>query len=367
MPKTKCDHSAWVQVVHARAERKLIYDNKLQSLTADLQSADAQWPSIALFLGNRTKSEAIRTLFPHTSFHSRRRNDSVFHLRSEKTSTGSKYPLYLGEADPNIASCGLELGKTRCHTQLVLPVAWQSPARFVDLVLARLVFPFANVLCIFASDCGGYEGVCNLLTEWALLAEGNHYPYAARPRVLVVSHDSDEIFANAIGVDGLKHDINQRADSDRAYASVQVLQIPSQSSTDKPRYLKVKNALLNALDRSRADRITNSLHFNAEQQAALFKRSAVHFAQTIREPFNYIQEARYGMEVDAQLVHHIEHVGRLARQAKIPDAIFLSLTASSILMDTQPPSMHGKYALPRVGIVLIFCSLRPSPIVPDTV
>ena len=87
--------------------------------------------------------------------------------------------------------------------------------------------------------------------------------------------------------------------------------------------------------------MSHSLLFSATHLSALFRRAIAHFAQTIREPFNILQAARYGMEVKPDLAQHVEHVMILGRKHQLPDSVLLSVMASSILLDAYPPRMHG--------------------------
>ena len=47
-----------------------------------------------------------------------------------------------------------------------------------------------NVICLFADDLGGVEGVANLLKEWASIGMLYTSAEGCRPRVLVVTADS---------------------------------------------------------------------------------------------------------------------------------------------------------------------------------
>ena len=53
---------------------------------------------------------------------------------------------------------------------MVWPSEWHRPIRpedLVDYVHASLLLLFINVICIFAADCGGIDGVIDKLTIWA--------------------------------------------------------------------------------------------------------------------------------------------------------------------------------------------------------
>lgn len=339
----KCEHNAWIQVVNGRAERKIVDDQRLATLNSALANPAAQAPSIALFLGDKAKDEALRQIFPHNNFRRTRRAESVLRLRADTTSLRSQYPLYFADVDPSLFSCGLELGKSHCHPQTTSTIAWANPtsANLLDLVLSRLLFPFVDTICLFAEDCGGYDGVRDRLTKWASVALPACYPSAVRPRILVVVQDGTEGFLTSSSLQTLKHDLEQAIEANRLYSSVQVVQLAAKHLSPRSRYLRMKNELLNLLDRCRADRIKEAMLFSAVHQETLFGRAITHFARTIREPFNFIQAARYGLDENPEAIRHVETTVKLARALHSPLPSISSVLASSLLLDMYPKGMHG--------------------------
>jgi hypothetical protein len=63
-----------------------------------------------------------------------------------------------------------------------------------DHVLARLLPLFIDMLYIFAQDCGGLNGVIEILAAWTIRGSASNLPKAVRPQLLVVASIPSDSF-----------------------------------------------------------------------------------------------------------------------------------------------------------------------------
>ncbi|EXJ72783.1 uncharacterized protein A1O5_03930 [Cladophialophora psammophila CBS 110553] len=336
-----CKHLAWLEFVHARVERHIICNQRLQTLANHLPDKDSKYPSIALLLGHDTKNKVLRDLLPKGSLKKQQANATSLNLRPDTQSSKSPYPIYYADLDPTEHTCSLELGnKTGCHVQQHFQVSWvpESQQNLLDVVISRLLFLFTDVICLFADDLGGLETTRIFLTNWTLLAIGSHIGPPLRPRVLVVQRDSGNPM-QTLERDLFLSDLTRDVDINRVFASVKVVTLPQKYQTSQRRRLSFILELANSLDSARGDRMAASMLFAATHQAALFRRALVNVTRTAATPFNFIQAARQGNEVRSDLVEHTENVLRVSQ--KLPTGVVVLMIASSAILDAYPKGMHG--------------------------
>lgn len=324
MPSHQCQHQLWVEAIEGGVDRKLIYHNRLQALAEALPSPTTQTPCVSLFLGNASKDQALKQLFIHNKFGRRRRlYGGLLTIRCETSSIKSDNTHYFADVDPLI-SCGLEYSRANCHPQAVLPVTWpntdDTPLR--DFVLSRPVFPFTDVVCMFADDFGGYGETIGILSKWAAMSRSSQEPNNPGPHVVIVTSAAITTGQEPSCFKG-------------AYIGTTIVQ----SKSACPR-LNAK--IMRLLDRSVTSKRAHSVVFTAQHQAALSEAAMENFARTVHEPFNLVQASRADREVNPDLHEYaVKALNLAAREGARTDTV-LSLTATSLLVDACPAGMHGR-------------------------
>jgi hypothetical protein len=104
-------------------------------------------------------------------------------------SLGSDYPLLFSDGDisSRLPSTTLDVTST-CHPSKSLPISWSAATKehIINILYARLLFLFSNVICIFADNVGGLETVQAHLQTWATVGSASSLPKTIRPRVIIV-------------------------------------------------------------------------------------------------------------------------------------------------------------------------------------
>lgn len=308
-----------------------------------------QCPTLAFFLGNKTRDTALKHLFPNNNIRRSRTAPSAINLRIDNGSSGTDNPILFADCDPLQCTWPLQdYHQAPCHEQTNLPLSWalSHQVDLLDVLIARLLFPFTDVICIFAEDVGGLDAAGNLLIKWARLGRPSTLPDLVRPQVLVITDgdSSASITHSMLEWDDFRYHVVQteKVDLTQSFAAIKVIQLAGEHSSPMVRYRGLKDAVCKALDESRRVKALNTTLFSAVHQAALFQNALSHVAQTIQEPFDIIHSTRKENEVQADYSTHLERFFSLTTKLKLPYDSIAHYVASAILVDAYPPKMHRK-------------------------
>ncbi|EDN03778.1 predicted protein [Histoplasma mississippiense (nom. inval.)] len=129
----------------------------------------------------------------------------VVNLQADNISLQSTYPRIFADCDPTCrAAIHTPSSSQLCHRHESVPVQWpHSSFDPFHLILARLLFLFCDVVCIFADDVGGLEAVRSLLMKWATIGSASTLPGTIRPRIIIVTGKDNDSITQALlnGVD----------------------------------------------------------------------------------------------------------------------------------------------------------------------
>lgn len=92
----KCEHDAWLRVW---GNRTLINEHRLARLLYILPDTRTK-PSMTLYVGNRTKTRALKILFPWSNVRGAR-DDALDGPRIDSAIVGSGYPLLFTDSNPD--------------------------------------------------------------------------------------------------------------------------------------------------------------------------------------------------------------------------------------------------------------------------
>ncbi len=142
---------AWLQVVGVN-EIRLLDPGHMSRLVRDLVDPINQRPSCILFIG-RSTNQALRELFPNNNLKKGFYN-GVVNLRVDNSSTYSDHPIFFAESNLcQPISLGDEDPQTYGNESF--PIQWAQDMtlqRLYNVLHARLLCLFNDVICIFADD-----------------------------------------------------------------------------------------------------------------------------------------------------------------------------------------------------------------------
>ncbi|KAK3167631.1 hypothetical protein OEA41_010758 [Lepraria neglecta] len=307
-----------------------------------MASPDKQFPSMIFFVGRQSKDAALREIFPNNNIR-RGNRDGVVNLRLDSSTFSSDTPLLFADGDPR-AHIPPRLGGATCHKDRTLPLAWSATQdqSVLHSVYARLVAIFSDVVCIFAEDLGGLDGVARFLTGWIEQGDASTLPTSVRPRVIIVVRDEEAAATHGIlQMADLRFKLQDHEARAKVFSSISLMHLAGEHISPLARHRRLKEVLLAEVEISRVERIEQRVHFSAVHFEAFFSCAIHHLAKSTDQPFDFIESTRLQNQVQHDYSDHIATFVALSTDVFISYGSLTSFIASSILMDAYPPRMHA--------------------------
>lgn len=221
---------------------------------------------------------------------------------------------------------------------------WDIPSAKTVLhaVWARLVFLFADVICIFADDFPDFSHVADFLVDCLRLGSASSLPVAVRPRVIIV-------FGHAR--DGVPDDVQQtnllyqRLNNDtsgllsESFSAVNMIRLEHGPLSETARHERLRALIAGQLDDMQLVRQDHKVLINANHLVALFQSAFRHLADEIREPFHYVKATRAHNAVPPSLATHLAHYQGIGMQSDLCYEDLAPSIASALVMDHYIPGM----------------------------
>lgn len=354
---TKCDHSAWLQLLQGEAGPLLSHGWRLPHIIKDFPNPSEQCPQITLLLGRRLKEKALRKLCDSNYKGQRRKN--AINIRADNRSLGALQPKLFADCDPTATSLErADIPSQTCHQDHVLSFR-TTPYLVHDLLLSRLLFLFVDVICIFADDLGGLDAVESMLLDWGHISSGSSLPSTVRPRVVVVVNKAQSVTRDVLDEKDFLFDLYTRQPSlNEAFADIQFSYLPS-SELASGRFLSLSADITRQLHDARFARLQEHALFSATHLSELFRSATENLCSSALTQFDFIAAARAQNPLDGSFTSHLREFLILAGKSRLPYEGVSSHIASAILMDAYPPGMHCKSPSSITSLILtviiVFC------------
>ncbi|KAK2805621.1 hypothetical protein FQN50_006137 [Emmonsiellopsis sp. PD_5] len=167
---------------------------------ARMQKPLEQFPQLVFLIGGKIKDGAMCQLCQANHHRTHYQCHHIITLQANNASIQSTYPRIFADFNPTcqVVVCTLDSSQL-CHHHESVPIQW--PDSLLDpfhLILARLLFLFCNVICIFADDVGGLEAVQSLLTMWATIGSTSSLPETICPHIIVITGRDNNSITQAL-------------------------------------------------------------------------------------------------------------------------------------------------------------------------
>jgi hypothetical protein len=219
----------------------------------------------------------------------------------------------------------------------LLEVKWTatSTRHIVDVLLARLTFPFSDLICIFVEDFPDLRDVAIQLVDWAKAGQSCSLPSSNRPSVILIWSESastqQQIEDYISGPDWAE------------IGDMYTLLPPFYQNNSKTQgYTPLKNVLLSHLQDINDEHSQTGVRLSCSHFADFFRLALEHVAKTASHPFDFIAATRADNLIEEASVGHIVNFLRLGLALDVSYYDMASFVASAILMDAYPPKMHRK-------------------------
>ncbi|PWW72455.1 hypothetical protein C7212DRAFT_348182 [Tuber magnatum] len=338
-----CKYTGWLNFANDLQRTTLWEANRLQPLALpEFPNPNVQAPSLLSLVAGRHKSMIMRKLIAPMRYPSSQARRIHIHPHLPTLNHGN--PILLADC-PIPGNLYITSYNSNCHEISQRSLSWgasltvgeePAPEFLAQGLLSRLLMPFSIVLCFFAADHGGLQGVAETMQALMDNGQGSNLCSLIAPKAFVIL-ENDELLAytNLIAsqylVDMLQK--NRMGNITVHFLEIRVISIPS------GRHEAMMEIVYPALQEMHSLRQQCRTPFSFQHFASLFKSAYDHFSCTITEPFSFINASRLQAPVAPKLSQHIaEFLQKLNPSYPIDSAI--SVIASGILLDSNPPGIH---------------------------
>lgn len=355
----------WLYLVRHAAGTFVHHSRSLTLIREQLITPHLQFPTSALFLGRRRKDAALHYLFPDNQMSSR--FPSV-RLRLDNRTLFSERPILVADVDPVLTP---QDPGPHDHEGEEIAIHWEPSGgmHLRDILLARLLFMFMDVVCIFADDIGGLDAVHKTLEAWAAVGQ-DVSSIDHRPRVLiVVETDGASVTHELLEESEFLRRLVTIPGATKVFGTVGFLHLPGKELSDMARHRPLKDELLKGLDLSGRRRREDGCLFSAAHLEAFFPCALQHVCHTIRSPFDFVRGTRRSLPASANHAVHLKRFLDLTTQAEWEQRA--GFIASTLLVDAYLPGDHctcdDRWDSVYMAVRLLTerqISVRPSPSTP---
>ena len=335
-----CNHEALVEL-SSPVDPCLVDPHRMNRLVESLPDPSQQKPLLIACAGNTQKKLALEQFFPANDPRQRDRRPALCKIYTDALTSHLANPIFFMDINPD---CGppVQDAHLHCHRSQAFSFHGERASAHVDTVLTKqLLLPFIDVLCVFAEDIGGCDGVLQHLKSWALAnIEGTDAQVPTR-LVVVLSPSNDAELA--------KLESTRFIESFHAFGLGQLFpNVRVETTSSLPlrnaRYIPLRSIILGPVLEAALNARTERMHlFSGLHLASLFSQRLAQTAEHPRRSFCLLLASRQGIPA---LPHFVECLLAFLRAAHRHDLAYgavASLIGTSLLMQAYPPSAHGKY------------------------
>ena len=336
-----CEHRAWLHATSTNdgKEVTLFNPDRMTRIVKELTNAETQRPSVLLFIGREAKTLALRKLFPQDDF-SNSHYDGLATLRFGKACLYPGCPVLLAESDP-FAAIPSAANPYYCHETEPFRLKWAKAIpvdELYDILHARLLLLFTDVLCVFADDFADFESVVERLEKWAAAGSASTASKQIRPRVIIVKRIDEAGLSptyDVLAMQDLELSLNRKS-LKKFYSSITLLHLADEETSP------LEDLLWKNMNKTRQVRQINRCLYSAIHLAEFFRMAVTHTATSLLRPFDFVLASRQNNEVGSDHADHLTTFLRLGTQAGLSWDVMADYIASSILLDAYPPRMHSQ-------------------------
>ncbi|KIW35778.1 uncharacterized protein PV06_11882 [Exophiala oligosperma] len=348
-----CNHHPWLGICEQGYETSLIETGRLEMLSSRFEQPDDASPSLIVFVGQHSKSVALEKLFdihrtrlfkgkPYTG-------DVDLHVVPE--SPNSRRPVFIATGAVGSKRIRRTPNRHRCQDGSRWPLrtvpGGSEPhhmQRTEQAIYSRLLLPFTDVFCFFASDLGGFRGVASQLAGWLRDVTVPISTPFIRPSVVIVT---DKIpltqMAETEAQKALLFLLNEETSQDPSllFSCIEVVAVPHIQKFRSPGSLeRLKHRLLLRIRKAEQFRRETRTLYSLTHFAAFFKSACEHFSTSGSEPFDFIKASRSHNPLAEDHALHLASLLRTCNTAQDLTDFVVPVIASSLMMDSYPPDCH---------------------------
>ncbi|KAL7783441.1 patatin-like phospholipase-like protein [Trichoderma ceciliae] len=343
-----CNHTIWSRLVDRDYTVQLQVTDRPTRLLDLIRDPDVEAPSLVFLVGNRRKDIGLQQLGIKTTNERGQRDHGDIHMFLASTAElATPQPVFVAESDISIDMNSQSYPTpSQCHevTEQILPSNFssRSGSSAVDYMYHRLIFPFADVICLFVDDLGGAADVAQRIAYW--LTQGEPSQSQFMPHLVLVAEDEME----ASILEEIKGHLRSKTNVD-LYSRFEKISLVYLTTWRRLRH--GRNYCLRQWDSFKkvlAASIGSRRRTRAHDQTLY---SAIHFVQFLNyastkfnqqsEPFDFVKASRSLIPVATDIHSHFANFLHKVRSMEALKRFAIPTIASSLILDQYPPNMHS--------------------------
>ena len=326
-----CSHFQWAELSGLNYSWSIAYASRLQKLTDQLPRPSKQFPSILFFGGTRLKASALRKLFPATDF-TESKAHGLANLLLDPRTVDSDHPVFIADYTVG-APCNNNLDhRNGCHEVVThrLSAGCKAQKALVPLVQTNLMFPFAQVVCLFAGDWPTCEGCARYIVECVNGRCRQQRP-GLLPMLLIVLPTEGHI--------GPFLQVQCRDEFHDVFASLEIVVNHDDSYKS---WAGLSPVIRRVARNARDERQSCFMLFRAAFLEPLFAQAIQAFACSETYTVEFLDFAAANSKNLRQLSHHISNVLALAQRVGVSSSLVAKLVGVVLTDDAYRPHVHRK-------------------------
>jgi hypothetical protein len=338
-----CNHVPWLSL-HGEDQILLQQTSILKDIVASLEKPAQKWPSLVVLIGCSSDTSLMSDMLPTSRTRGSCKALNAVHLHLDSQTAFSDHPILIAHGNiPERVSLNPEPCVAPHYSTTIHELSQQepSPNEALNALYSRLLHPFAEVVCLFATDRDGVHGIAKRLELWFKPELVGTSMLTTRPRLLVVSATNEYRGPEVVQTELFEILGNQSAHSYTDYFScISVYVQQSSTQTLKDRIRSEANIIRN--ERAQHHTLYNAIHFDH-----FFDYACEHFASAKTEPFDFIASSRLHRPISTNLTAYVtDLLAHLESSEKFYD-FGAPLLAESFVLDNYTYETHRWFSLCR--------------------
>lgn len=336
-----CVHTSWLSL-HGEENLTLKQASTLNDITSRLENPAEKRPSLLVLIGNENRSTVMRCVLPKGR---NRRRDNLVNLQIDPHTTFTDRPVLFAHGEiPKYITPLPDRAGDKCHQTTSHDLRWSEAGQIhaFNAIYSRLIHPFAEVICMFASDCGGLPGVADRLALWLELGTASTLQPITFPRLLVIAEPTTVLETDESMLASLLKFLSKRSvrSYNECFSGISILVNQPSSCTST-----MKDRILRESDKVRNERIQNYSLFNAVHLGIFFNLACKNFVRSRTDPFDFIMASRVHRPVPYDLSQYLLSFLTHVNSVRELKTFGIPMIASSLIQDNYTYDVHCRLYL----------------------
>lgn len=333
----------WLDIGLGKDMRFTLRDNgRLAHILDSVIEQENKSPALCAFLGGDAKDNALKHIFPQNNIR-RHRSRSSIGLRYDVRSVQSASPVIIADGDPQLSPRPTVSDISGTDHSIM----WEANSSRMVLwaIWARLIFLFADTVCIFADDFPELSDAVDFLAGCMDMRSASTLPLPIRPRVIVVlSEDANDTLGTALQKDRFYSRLQEGHTGlfTDTFSSINLIHCGEKHLSEKARYERLRTLLFGQLKDMQAVRHDHGALFASSHWKGFFQIAVRHTANELHQPFDFIKATRADYPIPPTTSACIAHYCQATELAGFQFEEIAPTIASALVMDHYVPGMLCK-------------------------